>query len=102
MVEGQIGMQAANDMEFGGAFADALLGALVNLFQGKGIRAGGARIASEGTEFAMSDADIGGIDVTIDIVVGDIPVALFPYVIGEPAYGKRSEERRVGKECRSR
>ena len=41
--ERQIGMQAADDVKFGGAFAHALFRALVNFFQSKGVSAGSVR-----------------------------------------------------------
>ena len=75
-------------MKFGGAFADALLGACVNLFQGEGVSAGGIGIAAEGAKLAMGDADVGRIDVAIDVVVGDVAVAPFADLIREPADGK--------------
>ena len=41
-------MQPADDMEFGGAFANALLRALVNFIEGIGVGPGSTGIASEG------------------------------------------------------
>ena len=43
-------------------------------------------IAAKGTKLAMRYADIGRIDVAIDVEIGDITVALFADVIGEPAH----------------
>ena len=84
--KGQIGMQATNHVELGGAFAHALFSALVNFFESEGIRAGSVGVASESAQFAMRDAYVGGIDVPVDVEIGDIPVAFFAYVVGEPAY----------------
>ena len=33
----------------------------------------------------MGHADVGGIDVAVDVVIGDVAVALFADVIGQPA-----------------
>src|SRR5262245_28702553 len=82
-------MQAADDVEFGGSFADTLFGALVNLFQRKIVSAGGIGIAAEGTEFAVRNANVGGIDVAVDVVISDVAVFFLANVIGEPAYGEQ-------------
>ena len=83
--EGQIGVQAADNVNLRGAFAHALCGALVHFFQRIGVCAGGIRIAAKGAELAMSHANVGGIDVAIHVVIGDVAVALFADVIGQPA-----------------
>src|SRR6476661_1747763 len=80
MVKGEIGMQTANDVEFGGAFAHALFGALVDFFESERVSAGNVGIAAEGAQFAMRDAYVGGVDVAIDVEVGDVAVALFANV----------------------
>jgi len=85
-------MQPADDMEFGGAFANALLRALVNFIEGIGVGPGSTGIASEGAQLAVGYADIGRVDVPIDVEVGDSAVALFSNVIGQPA--NRQEIRR--------
>ena len=82
-------MQAANHVEFGGAFADALFGALVDFFEREGVGAGSVGIASESAQLAVGDAHVGGIDVAIDVEIGDVAVAFFAYVIGEPADGEK-------------
>ena len=83
--EGQIGMQAADDVEFRGAFGNSLGGALPNFVERKSVSAGGVGLPSKGAQFAMCHADIGGIDVAIDIEIGDVSVALFADIICEPA-----------------
>src|SRR6202171_6805747 len=81
-------MQAADDVEFGGAFADALFGALVDFFECKGVSAGSVGIAAESAELAMGDANVGRVDVAIDVEVGDVAVALLADVVGEPTDGE--------------
>ena len=78
-------MQAANDVKFRGAFGDALRGALPDFVQREGVSAGSVGRASKGAQLAMRHANIGGIDVAIDVEVGDVAVALFADVICEPA-----------------
>ncbi len=82
-------MQAAHDVKFRCAFADALLGALVDLFKSEGVGAGSVGIAAEGAQLAMRDANVRRIDVPVDVVIGDVPVALFADVVGEPADGEK-------------
>ena len=67
-------MQAADHVKFRGAFAHAFRGALVNFFEREGVGAGRIRRAAEGAELAMRDADIGGIDVAVDVEVADVAV----------------------------
>src|ERR1700693_2992454 len=81
-------MQAANHVEFSGAFAHALFSALINFFEGEGIGAGGVVVASKSAQFAVGHAHVGGIDVPVDVEIGDVPVAFFAYVIGQPAHGE--------------
>src|SRR6202047_5684027 len=81
-------MQAADDVKFRCAFADALFGALVNFFEGESVCARGVGIAAESAELAMCHANVGGIDVTIDVEVGDVAMALLADVIGEPSDGQ--------------
>ncbi len=63
----QIGMQAADHVEFRGAFAHALFGALVNFFERERVGARRVGIAAKGAQLAMRDADVGGIDVAIHV-----------------------------------
>ena len=88
-IEGQIGMQAANDVKFRGAFAHALIGTFIHFFERESVCARGSGIAAKGAELAMRHADIGGIDVAIDVVIGDVAVALFANEIGQPAHGQQ-------------
>ena len=63
----QIGMQAADHVEFGRAFAHALFGALVNLFESERVGARRIGIAAKRAQLAMRDAHVGRIDVPIDV-----------------------------------
>ena len=92
--EGQIGMQPADHVEFGGAFAHALFGALVNLFEREGVGARRVRIAPKGAELAMRDADVGGIDVAVDVEISRRCRGAFRELIGQPANCEQIGERR--------
>ena len=85
----QIGMQAADHVEFRGAFAHALFGALVNFLERERVRAGRIGIAAKGAQLAVRDADVRGIDVAIHVEEAGVAVALLAHVIGEPADGEQ-------------
>ena len=89
ILERQIGMQAADDVKFRGAFGDAVTGALVNFFESEGVGAGRIGRAAKGAELAVRDADVGGIDVAIDVEIGDVAVLFFADVVREPAYRQK-------------
>jgi hypothetical protein len=82
-------MQPADDVKFRGALAHTLRGALVNLFERVGVRPGSIGIAAKSAQLAMRDADIRGINVAVDVVIGDVAVALFADVIRQPADGEQ-------------
>ena len=82
-------MQAADNVNFRGAFANALRRALVHFFEGEGVSAGGSGIAAESAELAMGHTNVRGIDVAVDVVISDVAVALFADVIGQPADGEQ-------------
>ena len=88
-IERQIGMQAANDVKLGGAFTHALIGAFVHFFEGESVRAGRTGVASKRAKLAMGHADVGGIDVAVDVVISDVAMALFADEVGQPADGQQ-------------
>src|SRR5258708_11863862 len=77
-------MQAADNVKFRGAFANTLLRALVNFLQRKRVRARRAGIAAKRAQLAVRHANIGRINVPIDVKVRDIPVSLLANVIRQP------------------
>ena len=85
MIECQIGMQPADNVKFRRAFAHALFRALINLFERIHVRAGSVRIAPKRAQLAMRHANVGRIDVPIDVEIGDVAVALLANMIREPA-----------------
>ena len=82
-------MQAADDVEFRGAFRHALRGARPDFLERESVRPGRIRRAAEGAQLAMGYADIGRIDVPVDVEIADFPVALLPDVVGKPAQGQQ-------------
>src|SRR5712671_5624565 len=85
IIERQIRMQAADDVELCGAFTNALLRTLINFLQRKCVSARSARIAAKRAQLAVRYANISGIDVPVDVEVSDIPMALLANVIRQPA-----------------
>ena len=86
-------MQTADHVKFRGAFARALLGALPDLFQRKGVRARRVGVAAKRAQLAVRHADVGGIDVPVDVEVADVAVPLLAHVVGQPA--QRQQVRRA-------
>ena len=77
VLERQVRMQAADDVKFRGAFGDAVTGTLIDFFERKVVGAGCIGRTAKGAEFAVRDADVGGVDVAIDVEIGDVAVAFF-------------------------
>lgn len=85
VLERQVGMQAADNVKLGHSFAVSGCCSLKGLFEGHGIRTGRVLLAPEGAQTTGRNADVGGIDVAIDIEVSAIAVHPFTAVICEPA-----------------
>ncbi len=58
------------------------------LFEGHGVAGGVALFAAEGAELAGRHADVGGVDVAIDVEVGHVAVHPLAHVVGQPAHGQ--------------
>ena len=86
--EGQIGMQAADDVELGDRFGVAGCRCLPGFFERHGVAGGVALLAAEGAELARRHADVGGVDVAIDVEVGHVAVHALAHVVGQPAHGQ--------------
>ena len=82
-------MQAADNVEFCGAFGHTFSRALPDFFESERVGSRRIRRASESAEFAMRHAHIRGIDVAIDVEIGDVAMAFFADVIREPAYAQK-------------
>ena len=69
-VEREFRVQAADDVEFGDRLAPAFAGAMPDLFQRHGVGLGIAHPLAERAQAATGHADVGGIDVAVDVEVG--------------------------------
>ena len=87
IVERQIRMQPADNVKFQRAFARALFRAGVNLFQREVVRARRVGVAAKSAELAVRHANVGRIDVPVDVVIRDVAVLSFAHVIRQPAHG---------------
>ena len=81
----QIGMEAADNVEFRYRLAVSGSGSFECFIQGHGIGAGGIFLAPECAQTARRNANIRRIDVAIYVEISLVPVDSFANVIGEPA-----------------
>ncbi len=88
VLEGKVGMEAADDVELGDGLGIAGGSGCPGLFERHGVGARGAFAASESAEAAGGDTDIGRIDVAIDVEVRDVAMHALADRIGQPADGK--------------
>ena len=83
VAEWQFRIESTRDVQFGGALFYGFAGdpkAVVNVVC-IGIRL--ARRAIEAAEFTIRIANVGRIEVAIDVEIGGSPVLLSPYAIGQ-------------------
>ena len=84
-VERQLRMQSADDVELGDRFAPALARDMPDLLERHGV---GLRILgslAERAQPATGHADIGGIDVAVDVEVSDVAVQALAHQVGHVA-----------------
>ena len=84
-VERQLGMQAADDVEFGDRFAPALAGAMPDLFERHRVRLGIAHPLAEGAQPATRHANVGRIDVAVDVEIRGVAVQPLADDVGQVA-----------------
>ena len=87
-VEGERGVETADNVEFRDGFRPAFAGDLPGLFVRHGVAVGIADLFTEGTELALSDANVGGVDVTVDVVVSIVAVDALADDVGHVADGE--------------
>ncbi len=82
-------MQSADDVEFRDRLGPTFRRRAEDFFQRHGVGAVSARLAPESAQLATGHADVGGIDVTVDVEIGEVPVPLFADVVRQMADGKK-------------
>ena len=88
ILKGQVRMQSTDDVELGHRFAIAGSRCRPSLFERHRIGSRRILFPPEGTEAAGCHADIGRVDMPIDVEVGDVAVESLPHVVGQPTYGQ--------------
>src|SRR5690348_16634531 len=76
-------MEAADNVEFGDGFAPAFAGPVPYLVERHGVGLRIAGVLSKGAETAASHADVGRIDVAVDVEISSVAVKPFPHNIRE-------------------
>src|SRR5262245_5393790 len=77
-------MQAANDVKFRDRFGIAGSRSLEGFFERHGVGASCIVLASESAETAGGNADVGGIDVPVDVEICHVAMQALTHVIGKP------------------
>ncbi len=88
VLQRQIGMESANNVELRHRLGVARGRRLPRLFQSHRVARRVALLASEGAQPAIRHADVGGVDVAIDVEVGHIAVHPLAHTVGQPAHGQ--------------
>ena len=85
-VERQFRMQSADDVKLGDGLTPALAGAMPHLVERHGVGLGIAHPFAEGAQAATGHADVGGIDVAVDVEVRLVAVQALADQVGEIAH----------------
>ena len=84
-IQRQLRMQAADDVKLGDRFAPAFAGAMPHLFERHGVGLGIAHLLAEGAQAATGHADIGGVDVAVDVEISGVAVQALAHQVGHVA-----------------
>src|SRR5690349_14042703 len=88
VLEREVRMQSANNMELGHCFGISRRCRLPGFFERHGVSALGVLLASEGAKATGGNTNIGGIDVAIHVKERGVAPHAFSDVIGEPSNGE--------------
>jgi hypothetical protein len=81
-------MQPADDVELSHCFRIARRGSLPGLIEGHRVTGRIALLAPKGAQLAGCHADVGGVDVAVDVEVRHVTVHPLANVVGQPAHGQ--------------
>ena len=84
----QVGMQSADDVKLGDGLAVSGSRGFEGLFERHGVGAGRIFLAAKGAQAASGDANIGGIDMAIDVEISLVAMHALADVVRHPADGK--------------
>ena len=82
----QVGMQSADNVKFRDRLGVSGGRGLESFLQRHGVGAGRIFLAAEGAQTAGGHADVGGIDVAVDVKVRLVPVHALANVVGHPSH----------------
>src|ERR1039458_8624212 len=83
VLEWQVGVQAADNVKLRNRFAVAGSSGVPDFFQRHGVGAGGILFAAKGAQAAGGHANIGVIDMAVNVEVGDVAVHPLANVVGQ-------------------
>ena len=86
---GQLMMQPADDVQLGGAARLSFLGPMQNLLVRHDVALLALQVGPEGAEDAAIDADVGRVEMRVDVVVGGVAVLALADGVGE--FAEREE-----------
>ncbi len=87
-IQRQLGMQAADNVEFSHRLAPAFTRAMPDFVQGPGVSLRILGSLSEGAQLAACHANIGRIDVPVDVKPRDVAVFALAHQVGHIAQGQ--------------
>ncbi len=83
-------VESSDDVHFGRAGVDGLLSPGKDLLVGHGVAFGVTQVGAKRTERTAIDADVGWVEMGVDVVVGEITVFAFADQVGQLAqFGER-------------
>src|SRR5579859_5714110 len=88
ILERQVGMESANDVEFRDRFGIAGGRSFESLFERHGVGAGRVLLAAKGAQSAGGDANVRGIDVAVDVEISLVAVHALADQVGHPPHGE--------------
>ena len=88
ILERQVGMEAADNVKFGHGFRPVFARDAESFLQRHGVRSRSVRLAPESAQLATGHADIGGIEVAIDVKVRALAVHLFTDMMRQVTEGE--------------
>ena len=85
-------MQTADNVKLRDRLRVARGSRFPGLVEGHGVAGRVALFAAKSAELAGCHADVGGVDVAIDVEVGEVAVHPLAHMVGQPANGKHIGE----------
>ena len=85
IVEGQIGVEAADNVEFRHRFGPAFARLAEGILERHRVGARGVGLAAERAQFATRDADVGRVDVPVDVKISSRALKFLPDAMRKPA-----------------